>query len=127
MQHGVQVMACSTEESHKVDREGRGKFAAVFQRLSDAEAKQLAGVLDIIKRQSAARKGKEVNEEELAMMKQLISGKVEHESTARYATARLWDDGIIDPADTRDVIGLALSACASAPFQGAEHYGVFRH
>ena len=88
---------------------------------------QLAGVLDIIKRQSAARRGKDVNEMELGAMKQLISGKVGLESTAWYATARLWDDGVIDPADTRDVVGLSLSAIHSGPVQGTMSFGVFRH
>ncbi len=96
-------------------------------RIAVMGGEQLAGVLDIIKRQSAASKGREVDEAELSMMKQMIAGKVDFESTARYATARLWDDGIIDPADTRDVVGLALSACMSAPCRGAEAYGVFRH
>jgi acetyl-CoA carboxylase carboxyltransferase component len=88
---------------------------------------QLAGVLDIIKRQSAARSGKPVKEAELDMMKQLISGKVDFESTAAYASAHLWDDGIIDPADSRDVLGYSLSICASAPFEGTNTSGVFRH
>ena len=60
---------------------------------------------------------------ELAAMKQLISGKVGLESTAWYATARLWDDGVIDPADTRDVVGLSLSAIHSAP---VEHHVLWR-
>ena len=96
-------------------------------RIAVMGGEQLAGVLDIIKRGSAARRGKTVNEAELAMMKQLISGKVDHESTALFATARLWDDGIIDPADTRDVVGLSLSAICSAPVHGTMEWGVFRH
>ena len=88
---------------------------------------QLAGVLDIIKRQSAARRGKPVDEAQLEMMKQMISGKVDLESTAWYATARIWDDGIIDPADSRTVLGMALSAVHSAPVAGTMAFGVFRH
>jgi acetyl-CoA carboxylase carboxyltransferase component len=96
-------------------------------RIAVMGGQQLAGVLDIIKRQSAERSGRPVNEEELAMMKQLIAGKVDFESTALYATARLWDDGIIDPADTRDVVGMSLSAACSAPVAGTTSWGVFRH
>jgi len=96
-------------------------------RIAVMGGEQLAGVLDIIKRQSAAKRGTEVDEEQLSMMKQMIAGKIDFESHARYATAQLWDDGIIDPADTRDVIGLALSACHSAPVQGTNAWGVFRH
>ena len=55
-----------------------------------------------------------------------LEAQVEHESTALFATGRLWDDGIIDPRDTRTVLGLALSAVHSAPVQGASGYGVFR-
>jgi acetyl-CoA carboxylase carboxyltransferase component len=96
-------------------------------RIAVMGGEQLAGVLDIVKRQSAAKRGKPVDEEQLQMMKAMIAGKVEIESHARYATARLWDDGIIDPADTRDVIGVALSACHSGPVEGTNAWGVFRH
>lgn len=88
---------------------------------------QLAGVLDIIKRDSAAAKGKEVDEEQLALMKQMVSQQIERESTAEYATARLWDDGILDPRCTRDALGIALSACHSAPVEGSTSWGVYRH
>lgn len=95
-------------------------------RIAVMGGEQLAGVLDIIKRQSAARRGRAVDEEELGMMKQLIAGKIDHESTAWYATARIWDDGVIDPADTRAVIAIALSAAHSAPVRGTMAMGVFR-
>jgi len=49
----------------------------------------------------------------------------EHQGSPYYSTARLWDDGVIDPADTRRVLGLALSATANAPLE-APGYGVFR-
>ena len=96
-------------------------------RIAVMGAEQLTGVLDIIKRASAAKRGKEVNEQELAMMKQILGTKIDFESQARHATARIWDDGIIDPADTRDVIGISLSACHSAPVEGTTSWGVFRH
>jgi len=102
-------------------------FSWPNHRIAVMGGEQLAGVLDIIKRQSAAKRGVDVDEEQLSMMKQMIAGKIEFESHARHATAQLWDDGIIDPADTRDVIGLALSACHSAPVQGTNAWGVFRH
>ena len=88
---------------------------------------QLAGVLDIVKRQAAARKGKAVDEEQLAMMKQMLAGKVEHESSPWSATGRLFDDGVIDPRDTRAVLSLALSAIHTAPVQGTSAWGTFRH
>ena len=96
-------------------------------RIAVMGGKQLAGVLDIIKRQSAAKKGVEVNEEQLNVAKQMIEGQIDMESESFFATARLWDDGIIDPRDTRDVVGISLSAAYNAPVQGTTSWGVFRH
>jgi 3-methylcrotonyl-CoA carboxylase beta subunit len=54
-----------------------------------------------------------------------IREQYEHQGNPYYSTARLWDDGVIDPADTRTVLGLALSAVGNAPVQPVS-YGVFR-
>lgn len=102
-------------------------FSWPNHRIAVMGGEQLAGVLDLVKRQAAAARGKAVNESELSMMKQMLQGKVELESSCWYATARLWDDGIIDPADSRIVLGLSLSAVHSAPVKGTSSYGVFRH
>ncbi|NOY91475.1 MAG: acyl-CoA carboxylase subunit beta [Deltaproteobacteria bacterium] len=96
-------------------------------RIAVMGGKQLAGVLDIIKRGAAKKKGVEVNEEQLAGTKMLMEHAIEQQSTALYATARLWDDGIIDPRDTRTVLGMALSAATNAPVEGTMRYGIFRH
>jgi acetyl-CoA carboxylase carboxyltransferase component len=88
---------------------------------------QLAGVLDLVKREAAARKGEAVDEQQLGMMKQMLSGKVAHESTAWSSTGRLWDDGVIDPRDTRTVLQLALSVILANPLQGSSSWGTFRH
>lgn len=88
---------------------------------------QLAGVLDIIKRDAAARSGKPVDEGELAMLKAMIEDQIGKESDPLFATARLWDDGVIDPRDTRSVLGIALSAAHSRAVEGTMEYGVFRH
>jgi acetyl-CoA carboxylase carboxyltransferase component len=56
----------------------------------------------------------------------MVEGMVDAQSTALFATSRLWDDGIVDPRDTRTVLGIALSAAHSAEVKGAESYGVFR-
>ena len=88
---------------------------------------QLAGVLDIIRRQAAARRGKEVDEKQLAMMKQMLAGKVEHESSCWSSTGRLWDDGVIDPRHTRPVLIQALSAIHSNTVQGTTSWGTVRH
>jgi acetyl-CoA carboxylase carboxyltransferase component len=89
--------------------------------------KQLAGVLDIIQRDAAAKKGETVDEQKLGVMKAMTEKGIDSQSTALFATARLWDDGIIDPRDTRTVIALCLSASYNAPVHGTSSWGVFRH
>jgi acetyl-CoA carboxylase carboxyltransferase component len=89
--------------------------------------KQLAGVLDIIQREAAAKRGELVDEQKLGVMKAMTESMIEKESDPYFATARLWDDGIIDPRDTRTVLAIALSAAYTAPVRGTTSWGVFRH
>lgn len=89
--------------------------------------KQLAGVMEIVARNAAAGRGIEVDEEALAAQSAALEGQIETESTALYSTGRVWDDGIIHPADTRTVLGMALSATHSNTIAGATEYGVWRH
>jgi acetyl-CoA carboxylase carboxyltransferase component len=89
--------------------------------------KQLAGVMDIIARNSAAGRGLEVDEEALLAQTSALEAQIETESTALYSTGRLWDDGIIHPGDSRTVLGMALSAAHSNVIKGATEYGVWRH
>jgi len=88
--------------------------------------KQLAGVLTIVARQKTEAAGQEFDEAAFAPVRDAFEKQVEDESTALFATGRLWDDGIIDPRDTRTVLTLALSAVHSAPVAGTERFGVFR-
>lgn len=88
--------------------------------------KQLAGVLSIVQRQAAERAGREFDEEADAGMRAFVETQIERESTALFATGRQWDDGIIDPRDTRTVVGIAMSAIHSAPVEGTKSFGVFR-
>jgi acetyl-CoA carboxylase carboxyltransferase component len=88
--------------------------------------KQLAGVMSIVQRAAAERAGREYDEVADAAMREAIESQIESESTALFATGRLWDDGIIDPRDTRTVLGIALSAVHGAPVEGATSFGVFR-
>jgi acyl-CoA carboxylase subunit beta len=60
-------------------------------------------------------------------MKQMLAGKIEHESTAWASTGRLWDDGVIDPRDTRTVLTLCLDLVLRDGVQGTTSFGVFRH
>jgi acetyl-CoA carboxylase carboxyltransferase component len=88
---------------------------------------QLAGVMDIIKRDAAARAGVPIDEAKQAMAKEMLEAQIEKESDPYFATARLWDDGIVDPRETRTVLAIALMAAHQKPFAGTMEWGVFRH
>jgi acetyl-CoA carboxylase carboxyltransferase component len=88
---------------------------------------QLSGVMDLIKREAAARAKVAVDEGELTAAKKALEDQITRESDPYFATARLWDDGIIDPRDTRTVIAIALSAACNRPVEGTMEWGVFRH
>jgi acyl-CoA carboxylase subunit beta len=88
--------------------------------------KQLAGVMSIVRRGSAAAARRDFDEEEDARITAAVEDRAEKESLALYATGRVADDGIIDPRDTRTVLGITLSACHNAEVKGAAGYGVFR-
>jgi len=87
---------------------------------------QLAGVLSIVARQSAQARGKDYDEEQDRQMRELVETQIEAESRALFLTARVYDDGIIDPRDTRTVLGMALSVAHNNPVQGRRGFGVFR-
>ena len=89
--------------------------------------KQLAGVLDIIQREAAIKKGIEIDEQKLQTSKTMTEKMIDSQSTAMYATSRVWDDGIIDPRDTRTILAICLSASYNREFEGTTSWGVFRH
>ena len=101
-------------------------FSWPNHRIAVMGPQQLAGVLSIVRRQAAERAGEPFDEEADAVLRRAVEGQIEKESTAFFATGRVWDDGIIDPRDTRTVLGIALSAVHSAPIEGARGFGVFR-
>ena len=88
--------------------------------------KQLAGVMSIVRRGAARSAGRPFDEEEDARLLAAVEDRAERESLALYATGRVADDGIIDPRDTRTVLGIALSAAHSNTVRGADRFGVFR-
>ena len=94
-------------------------------RISVMGGEQAAGVLAQVKQDGLARSGESMTDEQLAEFKKPIVEQYERQGHPYYASARLWDDGIIDPADTRSVLGLALEAAANAPQKDTE-FGVFR-
>ncbi|MEG9883015.1 MAG: carboxyl transferase domain-containing protein [Hyphomicrobiales bacterium] len=87
---------------------------------------QAACVLATIKRDAMEAKGQSWSAEEEDAFKDPIRATYEAEGNPYYATARLWDDGMIDPAQTRDVLGLAFSAALNAPIPEAPRFGIFR-
>jgi acetyl-CoA carboxylase carboxyltransferase component len=87
---------------------------------------QLAGTMSIVARAAAERAGTEFDEEVDAQRRAFIEAKIEMESKAEFTSARILDDGIIDPRDTRSVLGIALSAVHSNAVAGTDRFGVFR-
>ncbi|MDF9816567.1 carboxyl transferase domain-containing protein [Streptomyces sp. SPB162] len=88
---------------------------------------QLAGVLSIVARQSAAAKGLPYDDEADAALRAMVEQQIESESLPMFLSGRLYDDGVIDPRDTRTVLGLCLSAVHGASVEGARGgFGVFR-
>jgi acyl-CoA carboxylase subunit beta len=87
---------------------------------------QLAGVMSILNRASAEAGGRPFDSEADRSMRESVRDHVEAESRALFNTGLLYDDGIIDPRDTRTVLGIALSACHSGEVKGTDGYGVFR-
>ena len=94
-------------------------------RISVMGGEQAAGVLTTVKRDQLARAGKELSSEEERDIADPVLQKYELEGSPYYSTARLWDDGVIDPADTRRYLALGLSIAANAPVP-APKFGVFR-
>ena len=88
--------------------------------------KQIAGVMSIVRRGQAARKGEPFDEKADAMIRAAVEEAQERGSVALEASGAISDDGIIDPRDTRTVLGICLSAVRNTPVEGTDGYGVFR-
>ena len=95
-------------------------------RISVMGGEQAAAVLSTVRRDAAEAKGTQLSAKEEEAFKKTIRSNYETEGNPYYATARLWDDGIIDPAHTRDVLGLAFSATLNAPIPERARSGLFR-
>ena len=94
-------------------------------RISVMGGEQAAGVLTTVKRDQLAREGKTLLAEDEEAIRRPILDKYDSEGSPYYSTARLWDDGILDPARTREALALAVSAAFNAPIPAAK-FGVFR-
>ena len=91
-------------------------------------AEQAAGVLAIVQHDADRARGAEADTQQIEMLRSMVQAKFDEEASAYYATARLWDDGILDPRETRAALAAGLSMAYNRDFvtQGAPRYGVFR-
>ena len=101
-------------------------FAWPNARIAVMGPQQLAGVMSIVARQSAESTGRPFDEEADQIQRRAVEAQIERESHAFFNTGRIYDDGIIDPRDTRTVLGLTLSAVHSNEVRGQRGFGVFR-
>src|SRR5215211_1892124 len=100
-------------------------FSWPTHRIAVMGGEQAAGVLTDIRRQSFAARGDVPDEARLSEIRQELEARYNEEASPYFATARLWDDGIIDPRQTRQVVGLALATTLNAPIPDTD-YGVLR-
>jgi acetyl-CoA carboxylase carboxyltransferase component len=107
--------------------EPRFLFTWPNHRIAVMGPRQLSGVMDLIKRAAAAKQGIAIDEAQRVAQTKAIEDQIDKESDCYFATARLWDDGIIDPRQTRTVLAICLSAVYNRSFQGTMEWGVFRH
>ncbi len=94
-------------------------------RISVMGGEQAASVLAAIRRDNLEADGQDWSAEDEESFKQPVRERYEAEGSPYYATSRLWDDGILLPSETRDVLGLALGVCGQAPVE-ATGFGLFR-
>jgi acetyl-CoA carboxylase carboxyltransferase component len=94
-------------------------------KISVMGGEQAAGVLITVKEEQLRAKGKDFPQAEREALRQSILDKYEEEGSAYYSTARLWDDGIIDPVNTRKILAMGISASMNKHWEETK-YGVFR-
>lgn len=106
--------------------EPRFLFSYPNHKIAVMGAEQMAGVMDIINREAANKQGITIDEEQATMMKNYMIAEADKQSNAYYASANLWDDGIIDPRESRNVLAYCLLIINEQKIQGTNEYGVFR-
>lgn len=95
-------------------------------RISVMGGEQAASVLSTVRRDALEAKGESWSVQDEEAFKTPIRARYEEEGSPYFATARLWDDGIIDPLQTRDILGLAFRATLNAPIPDRPQFGLFR-
>lgn len=89
-------------------------------------SEQLAGVMQMVAKESAIKSGKQYDEQQAEQMKAFMQAEIEKQSNAFFASGQLWDDGIIDPRDTRHILGLVLALTYMNEIKGTNAWGVYR-
>ena len=89
-------------------------------------ADQLSGVMEIIKRNSASSLNKAIDEKKLKIEKEKLAEQADKKASVWHTTSEVWDDGVIDPTDTRKYLSLALAAVYNNEIKGSSSFGVFR-
>ena len=89
-------------------------------------ADQLSGVMEIIKRNKASSMNKIINEEELKIDKKKLAKQADEKASIWHTTTEVWDDGVIDPTETRKYLSLALATVYNSKIKGSKSFGVFR-
>ncbi|HMZ95203.1 MAG TPA: carboxyl transferase domain-containing protein, partial [Chitinophagales bacterium] len=89
-------------------------------------SEQLAGVMQMVAKESAIKSGKQYDEQQAEQMKAFMQAEIEKQSNAFFASGQLWDDGIIDPRDTRHILGLVLALTYMNEVKGTNAWGVYR-
>ena len=95
-------------------------------RISVMGGEQAANTLLTVRLDALAREGKTMSKEEQAEFVRPTLEKYDHESSCYFSSARLWDDGVLDPIETRATLALAIAASLNAPLLPAQGFGVFR-
>ncbi len=101
-------------------------FAYPNSKVGVMGSEQLAGVMEIIQRASAAKTGMPYDEKQGEMIRMMLINEAEKKSSAWYSTSELWDDGLLDPRETRNYLGISLAVVYNQEIKGADGFGVFR-
>jgi acetyl-CoA carboxylase carboxyltransferase component len=101
-------------------------FSYPNSRIAVMGPEQLAGVMEIIQRQAVKKAGGEFDENQAKMLRDHMINEAVKQSDAWYSSGQIWDDGVIDPRQTRNYLGMCLAVVNNAPIKGTDSYGIFR-
>ena len=101
-------------------------FAYPNSKIGVMGSEQLAGVMEIVQKAAAKKTGIPYDPAQGEMLKQMLIAEAEKKSSAWYSTSELWDDGLIDPRETRNYLGFSLAVVYNQEIKGADGYGVWR-